>query len=155
LDVTFEEDIMKRIVALVLTAMLVGTGCAQRSVSLAAQASARPHTSGTRLSTVQREPEDWHRYLGNLPAGTKLTIDLADGARVTGIILGVEQDVLVLQPKTRLPTPVRRIPFDAIVALAPESSGGGINVGNAIAIGAVTGAVSFIAIFLLLWGLGD
>ena len=146
---------MKRIIALVLALALIEIGCAQRSMSLATQPTVRPHTPASRVSPIEREPEDWHRYLANLPAGPKLTIDLADGARVTGIILGVEQDVLVLQPKTRLPTPVRRIPFDTIVALAPESSGGGINVGNAIAIGAVTGAVSFIAIFLLLWGLGD
>lgn len=146
---------MKRMMALALTIAVIGTGCAQRTMSLERQATVRPHSTTSRVPTVQRDPEDWHRYLGNLPAGTRLTVDLADGARVTGIILGVEQNVLVLQPKTRLPSPVRRIPFDTIVALAPESSGGGINAGNAIAIGAIAGAVSFIALFLVLWGLGD
>ena len=91
---------------------------------------------------------------GGLPIGTKLTLDLADGARVTGNILSVEQDAVVMQPRTRLPSPAKRVPFDLIVAIVPDSSGG-VDTGKAVAIGAAAGAVSFVAIFLILWGLGD
>jgi hypothetical protein len=145
---------MRRIIALTLAATLGATGCAQRSTHVAMQAHVRPNTTASRVSTVRRDQEDWHRYIANLPIGTKLTFDLADGSRVTGNILSVEQDAVIVQPRTRLPSPAKRVPFDLIVALAPESSGG-INTGNAIAIGAVAGAAAFVAIFFVFWGLGD
>lgn len=145
---------MKGLVALALTMTLVATGCAQRSTRVAMQANPRPNTTASRVSTVQRDTEDWRRYITNLPIGTKLTLDLADGARVTGHILSVEQDAVVMQPRTRLPSPAKRVPFDLIVAIVPDSSGG-VDTGKAIAIGAAAGAVSFVAIFLILWGLGD
>jgi hypothetical protein len=61
---------------------------------------------------------------------------------------------VIVQPRTRLPSPAKRVPFDVIVALAPDSSGG-MNTGNAIAMGAIAGATAFVAVFLILWGLGD
>ena len=145
---------MRSIFALVLSLTLVSTGCAQRSMSLATQANARPYTTTSRVSTVQRDPEDWRRYIANMPIGTKLTIDLADGARLNGNILSVEQDALIMQPRTRMPSPPKRVPFDTIVALAPQSEG--LNAGRAIAIGAVAGAAAFTAFFLIVWTvLGD
>ena len=145
---------MKGLTALALTMTLVATGCAQRSTRVAMQANPRPNSTASRVSTVQRDTEDWRRYITNLPIGTKLTFDLADGVRLTGNILSVDQDAVIVQPRTRLPSPAKRVPFDVIVSLAPESSGG-MNTGSAIAIGAVAGAAAFVAIFLILWGLGD
>jgi len=145
---------MKGFIALALTMALAATGCAQRSTRVATQASPRPNTTASRVSTVQRDAEDWRRYISNLPIGTKLTLDLADGARVAGNIVSVEQGAVIMQPRTRLPSPAKRVPFDVIIALAPDSSGG-MNTGSAIAIGAVAGAAAFVAVFLILWGLAD
>jgi hypothetical protein len=58
----------------------------------------------------------------NLPAGTTLTFDLADGARVTGNPKGVEEDVMIVQPRTWSPSTERRITFDTSVAVTPEFS---------------------------------
>jgi hypothetical protein len=145
---------MKGFIALALTMALAATGCAQRSTRVATQASPRPNTTASRVSTVQRDAEDWRRYIANLPIGTKLTLDLADGARVAGNIVSVEQGAVIMQPRTRLPSPAKRVPFDLIVAIVPDSSGG-VDTGKAIAIGAAAGAVSFVAFFLIIWGLGD
>jgi len=145
---------MKGFIALALTMALAATGCAQRSTRVATQASPRPNTTASRVSTVQRDAEEWRRYISNLPIGTKLTLDLADGARVAGNIVSVEQDAVIMQPRTRLPSPAKRVPFDLIVAIVPDSSGG-VDTGKAIAIGAAAGAVSFVAFFLIIWGLGD
>jgi hypothetical protein len=149
-----EEDTMRGIIALALATAVVVTGCAQRNASVAMEPNVRRATTASQMSSVQREPEDWRRYIANLPIGTTLTLDLADGARVTGNILSVEQDAVIVQPRTRLPSPAKRVPFDAIVALAPQSSKG-LNAGNAIAIGAVAGTASFLALFLIFWALGD
>ena len=138
-------------VALVVT--LVGSGCAQRRLSVAAPSTVSFTAAAHSRQTVERDPEDWRRYITNLPIGTTLTIDLVDGARVTGVILGVEQDVVIVQPKTRLPSPARRVRFDNIAALAPQSSG--LDAGKAIAIGAATGAASFLALFLIVWAALD
>jgi hypothetical protein len=139
-------------VALVVT--LVGSGCAQRRLSIAAPSTVSFTAAAHPAQTVERDPDDWRRYITNLPIGTTLTIDLVDGTRVTGVILGVEQDVVIVQPRTRLPSPARRVRFDTIAALAPRSTG--LDAGKAIAIGAVSGAASFLALFLIVWAaLGD
>ena len=138
--------------ALALTVTVLATGCAQRT-RVATQASMQPSATASR-SAIQRDAAEWRRYLANLPIGTKLTFELADGIRLTGHIVSVEQDAVFVQPRTRQPSPARRVPFDTIVALGPESPGG-LNAGNAIAIGAVAGAAAFMTFFLVIWALDD
>jgi hypothetical protein len=149
------EDIMTRIVALVLTTALVGSGCAQRSARFAVHVETQPQAARTTKDSVrQRDPEVWRRYINSLPLGTTVKADLADGTRLTGTLLGVENDAVIVQPRTRLPAPDRRIAFDMIVSLAPDA--GNLSVGKAIAIGVGAGAASFIALFLIAIGaLGD
>jgi hypothetical protein len=140
-------DVMKRIVALVLTTALVGSGCAQRSALGTVHMDARPQARATKDFVSQRDPEVWSRYVNGLPMGTTVRIALADGTRLTGILLGVEHGTVIVQPKTRLPVPDRRIPLGTIVSLEPDS--GNLNVGKALAIGVGAGAASFIALFLI------
>lgn len=81
-------------------------------------------------------------------------VETTDGKSFTGVLMALEPDVVVVQPRTRLPEPARRIPLDIIVSLAPESKD--LDVGKALTIGIGAGAASFVALFLIVWAaLGD
>ena len=76
-------------------------------------------------------------------------VETTDGKSFTGVLMALEPDVVVVQPRTRLPKPARRIPLDIIVSLAPESKD--LDVGKALTIGIGAGAASFVALFLIVW----
>jgi hypothetical protein len=140
-------DIMKRITALVLTTALVGSGCAQRLATPVAFSIAHAQARAIRDAADPRDLEDRRKYIEQLPAGTAVLIDLADGTQLKATLIGVELDVVIVQPRTRLPEAYRRIPLQAIVSLSPESRN--LNVGNAMAIGVGAGVASFVALFLI------
>ena len=144
---------MKRILALVLTTALVGSGCAQRLATPAAFSIAHAQARAIRDAADPRDLEDRRKYIEQLPAGTAVQIDLADGTHLKATLIGVEHDVVIVQPRTRLPAAYRRIPLQAIVSLSPESRN--LNVSNAMAIGVGAGVASFVALFLIVWTMLD
>ena len=147
--------IMKRIIALVLTTALVGSGCAQRLATPAAFSIAHAQARAIRDAADPRDLEDRRKYIEQLPAGTAVLIDLADGTQLKATLIGVEQDIVIVQPRTRLPEAYRRIPLQAIVSLSPESASGSLDVGKAMAIGVGAGVASFVALFLIVWTVLD
>jgi hypothetical protein len=150
---SFMEDSMQRIISLALIAALLGSGCALRRGTPAAFSTAHAPAGATRQAADSRDVEDRRKYVEQLPAGTMVRIDLADGTHLTGTLMGVEHDVVIVQPKTRLPVASRRIPLQSIVSLTTES--GNFNVGKALAIGAGAGAASFFVLFTIAMTLLD
>jgi hypothetical protein len=147
------EDNMQRIISLALIAALLGAGCAQRRTTPAMSSIAHAPAGATRQAADPRDVEDRRRYVEQLPAGTTVRIDLADGTHLTGTLIGVEHDVVIVQPKTRLPVASRRFPLQSIVSLTTESRN--FNVGKALAIGAGAGAASFFVLFTIAMTLLD
>jgi hypothetical protein len=146
-------DIMKRIIALVLTTALVGPGCAQRLATPAAFSIAHAQARAIRDAADPRDLEDRRKYIEQLPAGTAVLIDLADGTQLKATLIGVEHDIVIVQPRTRLPEAYRRIPLQAIVSLTPES--GHPDMARAMAIGAGAGVASFVVLFTIVMTLLD
>jgi hypothetical protein len=147
------EDSMQRIISLALIAALLGSGCALRRGTPAAFSTAHAQAGGIRQTVDPRDVEDRRKYVEQLPAGTTVRIDLADGTHLTGTLMGVEHEVVIVQPKTRLPVASRRIPLQSIVSLTTES--GNFNVGKALAIGVGAGAASFFVLFTIAMTLLD
>ena len=144
---------MQRIISLALIAALLGAGCAQRRTMPATFSIAHAQAGATRQAAGPRDVEERRRYVEQLPAGTTLKIELADGTHLTATLMGVEHDVVIVQPKTRLPEAYRRIPLQSIVSLTIES--GNFNVGKALAIGAGAGAASFFVLYSIVMTLLD
>jgi hypothetical protein len=144
---SFMEDSMQRIISLALIAALLGSGCALRRGTPAAFSIAHAQAGATRNAVDPRDLEDRRKYIEQLPPGTRVQIVLADGTRLTGTLMGVEHDVVIVQPRTRLPEAYRRIPMQTIASLTPES--GNFNVGQAMAVGVGAGVASFVALFLI------
>ena len=145
---------MPRILLVAFVATLSSAGCAQHRVmpNTFAIASAQAGTTPQQSRPVDREL--LRKYVSQLPLGATVKVETTDGKSFKGVLMALESDVVVVQPRRRLPEPARRIPFDIIVSLAPESRD--LGVGQALGIGVGAGAASFIALFLIVWAaLGD
>jgi hypothetical protein len=76
-------------------------------------------------------------------------VRLQEGKRFRAVLVGVREDAVLLQPRTRVPVPVQAVPYDAIAAME-RREGGGIGAGKAAAIGVATGVGSFFAMMLIM-----
>ena len=107
-----------------------------RSVTILLVVLTTAHTSA-----AQVPPQLWRSFAERVEVGTELSVRLSDGRRFRATLIGVEDDAVLLQPRTRVPVPVQAIAFDQIVRL--ERARGGISPGKAVAIGVATGVGAF------------
>jgi hypothetical protein len=106
-------------------------------------------------SAAAQAPSDvWKRFVERVAVGTELDVRLSDGQRMRATLVGVGDDAVLLQPKTRITVPVQAVPYDTIVRMEPRKAGH--SAGKAVAIGAATGAGVFFGVMaLLVAALGD
>jgi hypothetical protein len=97
---------------------------------------------------VPRSRDYWYSYAGKLPIGSTVRVRTTDGRRVTAVLAVVDQEGITLEPKTRIPEPPRRIPFDQLQQLELRQNGS--SVGKSIAVGAAVGAGTFLGILMIL-----
>jgi hypothetical protein len=124
---------MKRSIAVVVTIMLLIS-----STAIRAQQS----------SAVPRSPEYWLAYAAKLPIGSTVRVRTSDGKRLTAVLAIVDTESITLEPRTRIPEPPRRIPFDQLQQL--ELKPNGSSLGKSIAAGAAVGAGTFFGVLLIL-----
>jgi hypothetical protein len=74
--------------------------------------------------------------------------------RFRATLVGAQHDVVLLQPKTRIPVPVQAVAYDSILRIEPRKGGQGV--GKAVAIGVAAGVGTFFGVMaLLVAALGD
>jgi hypothetical protein len=103
---------------------------------------------GQQANGEPRSREYWFAYAGKLPIGSTVRVRTTDGMRHTAVLAMVDQDGITLEPRTRVPEPPRRIPFDHLVQLELKQNGS--SVWKAVAIGAGVGAGAFLGILMIL-----
>jgi hypothetical protein len=123
---------MKRFLSSMLVIVLLAPG-----VALAEQ--------GT---IVERTPEYWYSYAEKLPIGATVRVRTTDGKRHTAVLALVDRDGITVEPKSRIPEPARRFPYDQIQQLELKTNGS--SMAKAVAIGAGIGAGTFIGLLALL-----
>jgi len=57
------------------------------------------------------EPESWQTLVSRLEAGASVEVRLKDGRRIRGTVVTSDAEALQVKPHTRLPEPIRAIPF--------------------------------------------
>jgi hypothetical protein len=98
--------------------------------------------------TAQTAPDVWKKFVERVDVGTELNVQLSDGHRVRATLVGVRDDAVLLQPKTRIPVSIQAVPYDAIVRIEPRKAGH--SAGKAVAIGVATGVGAFFGIMALI-----
>lgn len=133
---------MLRSIALVLVATAVFPAAAVREVG----AAARPVAQGSAV-TEQAQTEVMRKYLRGLQAGSTIKIKVRKQGTLKATLMTVEDDAITVQPKTRVPEPVRTIPIEMIERVELDQGGG---IGRAVAIGAAAGAGAALGVILIL-----
>ena len=104
--------------------------------------------------TAQTPSDIWRHFAQRVNVGTELNLRLNDGRRVRVTLVGVRDDAVLVQPKTRVPVPIQTVPYGAIVSMEPRKSGAGA--GKAVAIGVATGVATFFGILAIMFAaVGD
>lgn len=97
---------------------------------------------------AQTAPDVWRSFAERVAVGTELSVRLNDGRRVRATLVGVRDDAVLLQPKTRIPVPIQAVPYDEIVRMEPRKPG--LGAGKAVAIGVATGVGTFFGILAVM-----
>ena len=97
----------------------------------------------------------WRDVATRAGAGADVKVRLTDGTSFRALLVRVDPESLVLQPKTRKPVPAQAVSYGAIASLEPQKKGG-TSAGKAAAIGVGTGVAAFWGMMAILFAvLGD
>ena len=133
---------MRRLVALLLCGSLLGSGCASVNASRRSLPAARNPVQGRVDSALMAE------YVRQLPVGSKVRVNLANGDTVHGILMKHDRDPIVVQRRTRIPETPIEIPLRDILVMELETAGS--NTARNVAIGAATAVGATFGVLLLL-----
>jgi len=100
------------------------------------------------LAQEQDSAAIWRTFAEKVEVGARIKIRLRGERPFTATLVEARPDGLLLQPKTRLPVPVRPVAYADIVSI--ERDKGSIGAGKAAAIGVASGAGAFVAILAIL-----
>jgi hypothetical protein len=132
---------MRRVVVLLLCAMLALPGCAAVTRPSAQRVTSQPNPSR------RVDPALMADYVRQLPIGSRVKISQVGGTVIHGTLMKRDTDPIVVQRRTRLPEEPVMIPVRDILALELETEG---SVGRTIAIGIASGAGATLGVLLLL-----
>jgi S1-C subfamily serine protease len=96
----------------------------------------------------QTSSEVWRSFAEQVEVGTELNVRLNDGRHFKATLVGVRDDAMLMQPRTRVPVPIQAVPYGDVVRL--ERTKPGMGAGKAIAIGAATGVGAFFGILAVM-----
>ena len=95
------------------------------------------------------EAESWQTLASRLEAGASVEVRLKDGSRVRGTVVTSDAEALQVKPHTRLPEPIRTIPFSDVDSI--ERWKEGMMPGTKTLVGVGIGAgVWFLAVVMAL-----
>jgi hypothetical protein len=135
---------VQRVAATVLVSALASNGCAttgallqRESTAVSKEAAAAPQPSAT-----------YAHYVRSLPIGSRVNVALRSGERLDAVLIAVEESIVVLMPRTRIPEPERRVAMNEIARIELHASEG-MGAGKAILIGVAAGGAAMLTILLI------
>ena len=135
---------VKQMVAVVVCAALITSGCASAGGPRVSQDPQAPAVDRAILAD----------YVQKIPAGSKVRIERTTGGTLRGTLLRSTADNVTVQRNTRVPEQPVDVPFSTITRLTLDTGGTSTGKTVAIAVGAGVGA-TFGILFLLAALLGD
>lgn len=89
-----------------------------------------------------------------IPLGSRVKAQTTEGRRVSGTIMSVTADAVVIKKRTRLPEPAVTIPFAELAHLELQGNEG-MSVGKVVGVGLAAGAGAILTLFAIAMALGD
>jgi hypothetical protein len=88
----------------------------------------------------QPEAMAWRQVAEAIPLGSRVKLQTLDGKRLSGTLMRVDGDAVMVKRNTRRPEPAVIVAYDTMSKLEREQPGNGVNIGKAIAVSVATGA---------------
>lgn len=86
------------------------------------------------------EAAAWRQVAEAIPLGSRVKLQTLDGQRISGTLMRVDGQSVMVKRNTRRPEPAVSIGYDAISKIERDQPGNGVNIGKAVAISVATGA---------------
>jgi small nuclear ribonucleoprotein (snRNP)-like protein len=91
---------------------------------------------------------EWHNVASSIPLGSKVKVQMLDGKRVSGTLVGVNDTSVQVKRNARRPEAATIVAFDQISNLEKDN-GGGMSWGKAIGIGLGVGVGAILTVFVI------
>jgi hypothetical protein len=88
-----------------------------------------------------------------IPLGSKVKAQTNEGKRISGTLMSVTADAVMIKKNTRLPEPAVSVPFPSLARLELQTSEG-MNAGKIVGLGLAAGAGAILTLFLFFAALG-
>jgi len=95
-----------------------------------------------------QEATAWRGVAAGIPLGSKVKIQTTTGDRMSGTLMSVGQESVMVKKSTRRPEPAVTVAFSNIARLERDH-GNGFSVGKAIAVGLAAGAGVVLSLFAI------
>jgi hypothetical protein len=89
-----------------------------------------------------------------IPLGSRVKAQTTGGRRLSGTLMSVNGDAVIIKKKTRLPEPAVTVRFDELAQLELQT-GEGMSPGKVIGVGLAAGAGAILTLFAFFAALGD
>ena len=101
------------------------------------------------------QPRDWQRLAATLQPGTRLEVHLTDGSHVDGTLVVQDAEVLVVNPRTRIPVAPWRVAYAEIQSIDVKQRDG-LSPGAKVLIGHGAGAAAvFVGLLIAVAAISD
>jgi hypothetical protein len=101
------------------------------------------------------QARDWQRLAATLPPGTRLEVHLTDGSHVDGTLVVQDAEVLVVNPRTRIPVAPWRVAYTEIQSIDVKPRGG-LSPGAKVLVGLGVGAAAvFVGLLIAVAAISD
>jgi hypothetical protein len=101
------------------------------------------------------QPRDWQRLAATLQPGTRLEVHLTDGSHVDGTLVVQDAEVLVVNPRTRIPVAPWRVAYAEIQSIDVKQRDG-LSPGAKVLVGISVGAAAvFVGLLIAVAAISD
>lgn len=102
-----------------------------------------------------QEPREWQHMAASLRPGTRIELHLKDGTHVEGTVVAQDADLLVVNPRTRIPVDAWRVSYGEIQSIDVKRHEG-MAPGAKVLVGVGIGAAAvFVGLLIAVASLAD
>ena len=105
--------------------------------------------------SAEVEMKAFKEMAATIPLGSRIKIQTTARKRLSGTLLAITEDAVVVKKDTRVAEPAVTIRFDELTRLERDHPRNGMNVARMAAVGIATGAGAILTLFLLFAAIGD